>query len=79
MVRFTTTDPSFTFSNPAMVRNVVVFPHPDGPSKQMISPFSAVNEILWMAGLPDSYAQETLFSSKTIETLLDMQSVIENR
>jgi hypothetical protein len=43
--------PERTGSNPAIARNTVVLPQPDGPSKQRISPSHAVNEMSRTAGL----------------------------
>jgi hypothetical protein len=43
--------PAVTGSKPATARNVVVLPHPDGPSRQTMSPSCAVKEISVMAGL----------------------------
>lgn len=62
---FNLISPETTGSNPAMARSVVVFPQPDGPNKQMISPFRAEKEIPSTAGEPVSYEQVTSLSSST--------------
>jgi len=46
--------PERTGSNPAIARRIVVFPQPEGPSRQRISPSLAANEISWTAGRPVS-------------------------
>ena len=49
-----------------MARSVVVFPHPDGPNKQMTSPFRADREIPSSANEPVSYEQATSCNSSTM-------------
>ncbi len=44
--------PDCTGSNPAMARSVVVFPQPEGPRMQRISPSRAWIEISAIAGWP---------------------------
>ena len=65
------TVPSVGFSNPSIIRNNVVFPQPDGPTKEMNSPVSIVRLISFNAVTsslpsPDSKTFDTFSISNVI-------------
>src|SRR3954452_24691241 len=58
--------PEFTSSNPANIRNVVDFPHPDGPTRTMNSPSPISRSIPGTAGLSEPGYHRCAFSKVTV-------------
>ena len=58
-------EPDLIFSKPAIVLRIVVFPTPDGPNRQIISPlFSILNETFLTLVFPPALKLTLLISKK---------------